>query len=111
MATDGGAPQEIPVLHPCGDLDQASIGPFAHELRQLCAAHRVVVVDLAGVTFGDSTFLNTLIQAETLTDLRLTGVPPSIARVFAITAMDEILAVYPTCDAAQMALPHAGDAA
>ncbi|MFJ8996528.1 STAS domain-containing protein [Streptomyces sp. NPDC102279] len=111
MVTDGGAPQEIPVLRPCGDMDHATVGSFADELQQLCAQHRAVIVDLAGVTFGDSTFLNTLIHAETRTDLRLTGVPDTIARVFAITAMDEVLAIYPTCEAAQTAPPRSGDTA
>ncbi|MFE9812303.1 hypothetical protein ACFYRN_41125 [Streptomyces sp. NPDC005227] len=45
MVTDCGAPQEIPVLRPCRDMDHATIGSFAEELQ-----HRAVVVDLAGVT-------------------------------------------------------------
>ncbi|MET7826830.1 STAS domain-containing protein [Streptomyces sp. NPDC005386] len=103
MATDNAASPQIPVIRPSGDLDHATIGPFADELDELSTRHRAVIVDLTGVTFGDSTFLNTLIQAEKRTKLRLVNIPDVIDRVFTITAMYDILAVYPTLTAAQKA--------
>ncbi|MET7826993.1 STAS domain-containing protein [Streptomyces sp. NPDC005386] len=108
MANDETAPPPIPVIRPSGDLDMHTISPFADELPQLCAQHSAVIVDLAGVTFGDSMFLNQIIAAEKLTDLRLINVPQVIDRVFALTAMYDILAIYPTLEAAQQA-PRSGD--
>ncbi|MFF0142821.1 STAS domain-containing protein [Streptomyces sp. NPDC005227] len=103
MATDDAGTTPIPVIRPVGDLDFATIEPFAEELQQLSTRHRAVIVDLADVTFGDSTFLNTIISAEKLTELRLVNIPDVIDRVFTITAMYDILNLYPALDAAQKA--------
>ncbi|MFE9812753.1 STAS domain-containing protein [Streptomyces sp. NPDC005227] len=103
MAMDETAPPPIPVIRPSGDLDLHTISPFAAELQQLCTQHSAVIIDLASVTFGDSMFLNEIIRAEKLTDLRLINIPDVIDRGFALTAMYEILAIYPTLEAAQQA--------
>ncbi|MFI5998087.1 STAS domain-containing protein [Streptomyces sp. NPDC051362] len=106
MATDETAAPPIPVIRPSGDLDFHTIGPFAAELQQLCSQHKVVIVDLAGVTFGDSMFLNQIIAAEKLTELRLINIPAVIDRVFAITTVYDILAIYPTLEAARNNRPY-----
>ncbi|MET7827057.1 STAS domain-containing protein [Streptomyces sp. NPDC005386] len=109
MANDETAPPPIPVIRPSGDLDLHTISPFAAELQQLCTQHSAVIVDLAGVTFGDSMFLNQIIAAEKLTDLRLINIPEVIDRVFALTTMYDILTIYPTLQAARNNPPRSGD--
>ncbi|MFJ8802804.1 STAS domain-containing protein [Streptomyces sp. NPDC102487] len=97
----GTAPSEIPVLAPSGDLDHATIALFAEALEAASAQHPAVIVDLSNVTFGDSTFLNTLIQCHQLTDLRLAGTPLVVTRLLAITGLHEALHLYPSVEAAQ----------
>ncbi|MFF1519488.1 STAS domain-containing protein [Streptomyces sp. NPDC058305] len=101
MAIPDIPPTDIPVLTPSGDLDHATIAPFAEALQTAGAHHPVVIVDLSAVTFGDSTFLNTLLHCHQLTDLRLAAVPEILLRVMEITGMHEVLPLYPNVEAAQ----------
>ncbi|MFJ6838491.1 STAS domain-containing protein [Streptomyces sp. NPDC091209] len=97
----GTAPAEIPVLSPSGDLDHATIVPFAEALESASTQHPAIIVDLSDVAFGDSTFLNTLLRCHHLTDLRLAGAPLLLSRLFAITGLHQALHLYPSVEAAQ----------
>ncbi|MFE9987839.1 STAS domain-containing protein [Streptomyces sp. NPDC005381] len=100
----------IPGSAPSGDLDYATIAPFAEALERASTHHPAVIVDLANVTFGDSVFLNTLLHCHRLTDLRLAGVPKAVARVLEITGLHEALHLYPSVEAAQLPHTHASQA-
>ncbi|MFJ8802846.1 STAS domain-containing protein [Streptomyces sp. NPDC102487] len=97
----GTPPSEIPLLTPSRDLDHATTPSFAEALEAASTQHPAVIVDLSKVTFGDSTFLNTLINCHQLTDLRLAGTPLVLTRIFAITGLRETLHLYPSVEAAQ----------
>ncbi|MFJ8802873.1 STAS domain-containing protein [Streptomyces sp. NPDC102487] len=101
MAIPDAPPTDIPVLTPSGDLDHATIAPFAEALEAASTQHHAVIVDLSRVTFGDSTFLNTLIHCHQLTDLRLAAVPEILLRIMEITGMHEVLRLYPNLEATQ----------
>ncbi|MFD9405040.1 STAS domain-containing protein [Streptomyces sp. NPDC060011] len=101
MTSPGTAAAEIPVLAPNGELDFANMTPFAEALEAASRQHPAVIVDLSNVTFGDSTFLNTLLHCHQLTDLRLAAVPTLLTRVFDITGMHRAMNLYPTVEAAQ----------
>ena len=69
------------------------------------SGHPRVVVDLAAVTFMDSSGLGTLIaglkkarQADG--DVRITGVTQQVATVLALTNLDRVLRAHPTVEAA-----------
>lgn len=80
-----------------GELDLAARQDLAGVLRRLEADERWVVgLDLSQVTFLDCSCLDTLVAAhQRLLDrqggLVLTGVGARIARILAITALDEVL--------------------
>ncbi|MGW6492792.1 STAS domain-containing protein [Streptomyces sp. NPDC055056] len=105
MTSPGTTSADIPLLAPSGELDFANLAPFAEALEAASRQYRAVIVDLSHVTFGDSTFLNTLLHCHQLTDLRLAGIPPVLARVFSITGMHQTMNIYPTVEAAQTPNP------
>ncbi|MEU1040950.1 STAS domain-containing protein [Streptomyces sp. NPDC005551] len=105
MATHDSAVPAPPVIVPRGDLDASNIAPVADELEAARTRHHAVILDLSGVTFGDSSFLNLLLRFHQLTDLRLAATPTNLARLFDITGADTVLRLYPTVDAARDAPP------
>ncbi|GAA3661235.1 STAS domain-containing protein [Nonomuraea antimicrobica] len=91
------------VLSPAGDLDLASMEEFRNGLTQAMACMRppLVVVDLEGVAFCDSSGLNTLIWAANAVEaaggrLRLTGLQPRVTRLLRLTGLDKRFVVCET---------------
>ncbi|MFE3109709.1 STAS domain-containing protein [Kitasatospora indigofera] len=90
-----------PVVEAAGELDHDSASCLQTVLRRALAvrpAPAVVVVDLAGLTFFDSSGLNTLVQARRDAECQDTVVHlarPSdiVARVLEITGVDQIFPV------------------
>jgi len=80
-----------------GEFDLAGVQNFEGELSKLEAeTPRVVVVDLGGLSFMDSSGLRALVMADqraTKAGRRLAIVPgpPTVKRVFEITQLDERL--------------------
>ena len=69
------------------------------------SGHPRVVVDLAAVTFMDSSGLGTLIAGlkkarQAGGDVRITGVTQQVATVLALTNLDRVLRAHPTVEAA-----------
>lgn len=90
---DGG----VRVIVLTGEFDLAGVQAFESELSKLEAAGGdVLVVDLGGLDFMDSSGLRALVMADqraTKAGRRLAIVPgpPSVRRVFEITQLDERL--------------------
>lgn len=76
-----------------GDLDLAAEELWGARIAEACAlAPAHVVLDLAGVTFIDSSGLRLLIVGKNITDdagiaLRLANIPRAVARVFDMTGL------------------------
>ncbi|MEV4999170.1 STAS domain-containing protein [Streptomyces niveus] len=49
-----------------GEADLVGVGPLSEAVDHALSQHPHLVLDLAGVTFADSTFLNTLLRARLL---------------------------------------------
>jgi anti-anti-sigma factor len=79
-----------------GDVDAHTIEPLRDALEAAAAVHRVVVLDMGKVTFGDSTFLNTALRAHQRGLLRLAAVRELLLRILELTGADQVLHLYPT---------------
>lgn len=82
-----------------GELDMDTVAPLTEGLDSAArdtAGSGVVVLDLAGVTFADSTTVNVLLQARSVLGRRLRVARPSsfVQRLFSVIGLEEALAVY-----------------
>ena len=91
-----------------GEIDVASAPRLRQELSSVASARTAFcIVDLSAVTFVDSTALGVLVEATQSCrtaggDLRLVVTDPHIAKVFAITGLDDVFSVY--ADSAEAAV-------
>lgn len=91
----------VSVLELSGRFDAYVTPPIDEWLERAAAADPAhVVVNLAGVTFVDSTALATLVQAmrrcrQQHGDLRLCGLQPPVRIIFDLTRLDRAFKVYP----------------
>ncbi|WNI18091.1 STAS domain-containing protein [Actinacidiphila sp. ITFR-21] len=76
MSTSDHAPTPLPVITAVGDLDADTLHPLTAELQKAAAMASGVILDVSGVTFGDSSFINLLLRAHQHTDLRVTDLGP-----------------------------------
>ncbi|RZU50705.1 anti-sigma B factor antagonist [Krasilnikovia cinnamomea] len=89
-----------------GELDMATSAQLGAGLQRLIdAGDRRVVVDLAGVSFMDSSALGALVTAykalrEAGGRLGLAAVQPAVRSVLEITSVDRVIAVYDSVEAA-----------
>ena len=87
----------LPVVALSGEFDLAGVQAFETELKKLESdAADVLLVDLSGLDFMDSSGLRALVMADqraTKSGRRLAIVPgpPSVRRVFEITQLDDRL--------------------
>lgn len=109
MATDAPPPRfsvfldeggPAPVLRMRGELDVAGAPELRSVLYPVLEDGRSVVVDCSELQFLDSTGLGVLIGGhkrarEHGQELRLRGATGSVAKVLAITGLDEILPIDP----------------
>ena len=92
-----------------GDLDMATAPPLRECLQKLLdAGDRQVVVDMAGVSFMDSSALGALVTSfkalrEAGGRLSLAAVQPPVRSVLSITSVDEVIDVFDTVEAAETA--------
>ncbi|MCZ7457211.1 STAS domain-containing protein [Streptomyces sp. WMMC940] len=82
-----------------GDLDLTSLPPLDAALTAASAEHPQVVLDVSGVTFGDSAFLNLLLRVHQNAALRIVGPQPQLRRLLEITGADQVLDVRDDLDA------------
>lgn len=82
-----------------GELDLASVDMVRTELvKHLDAGRRVLRVDASALTFIDSTIVGVLVETNHRChaeqgSLILTGVPPRVQRILAISGLDQVLLV------------------
>lgn len=94
------------MLEVMGEVDLAVLEEFEEALAGIdCAENEVAVVDMADVTFIDSTGLSGLVSAlnrcrEHGGDLRLVVTHPNVEKVFRITDLHEVFTIAPSVDEA-----------
>ncbi|NKQ53916.1 STAS domain-containing protein [Amycolatopsis sp. K13G38] len=96
---------DVAILEVTGDLDIRTAPQLEAALSKLCAEDpRTVVVDLTAVGFLGSAGLAALIAVRQRTSspkaLRIVAATEETDRMFRLTGLDGLLAVYPTRDAA-----------
>jgi len=79
-----------------GDVDLTTVGRLSEELRSATADQRDVVIDLAGVTFIDSTGVRALVEAyraarQAGLGLSVRGARHWVARVLEVTGVATML--------------------
>ena len=85
-----------------GDLDLSTSPQLGETLGRAIAGGNSVVLDLSGVTFIDSTGINTLISALRASEtnggaLALSpDLPDQVSRVFEITGLDGVFPIAPS---------------
>lgn len=87
-------------------IDAAVALEFKERMRQMTeAAQRAVLLDLGHVNFIDSSGLGAIVSTMKYLspdrELVLAGLTPMVDRVFRLTRMDSVFAVYPTREAAE----------
>jgi anti-sigma B factor antagonist len=89
-----------------GRLDIGSAAEVKQAFASEVADHRTrIVVDLAGVTFIDSSGLSTLVSGlrtarQAGGDLRLAAAGPQPVALFSLTSLDQVFRLYPTVEEA-----------
>ncbi|MFD6419938.1 STAS domain-containing protein [Streptomyces sp. NPDC060194] len=89
-----------------GDLDYDSSPRLQAALDGLrLGADRVLVLDLAGLTFFDSSGVTVLIVARKLAlaagaSIAVSALTPMVAKIFRITGLDQVFPCYPDAGAA-----------
>jgi anti-anti-sigma factor len=88
------------VLTVRGELDLASAEILREPLVEALSTHSLVVLEMSGCPFLDSSGLRALLAGVRRADeagsaLRLCGAGPEVARVIELTAVQSVLRVYP----------------
>ncbi|GGQ23774.1 STAS domain-containing protein [Streptomyces mutabilis] len=95
-----------PVLGIFGDLDYTTVGELRERLTALTLRPgQRLVLDLAGMTFCDSSGITALIAARNHADafhadIALAAVPANTLRVLRMVGLDQIFPLHPDSDAA-----------
>lgn len=99
------AEPDVAVLSVAGDLDMLTAPQLTDSLHKVLDRRpRTVVVDLSKVDFLGSAGLAVLVTAHERTEsrdsLRIVASARETQRAFSMTGLDELLDLYPTCEAA-----------
>ncbi|MER6522892.1 STAS domain-containing protein [Streptomyces sp. NPDC060334] len=95
-----------PVLKITGDLDYATAPELRKALDDLTlTSGQLLVLDLAGLDYCDSSGITTLLTARNLTiqqnaHLALAAVPDNTARILHIVGLDQIFTLHPDASTA-----------
>ncbi|MEU1076121.1 MULTISPECIES: STAS domain-containing protein [unclassified Streptomyces] len=90
-----------PVLEITGDLDHATAPQLRKAVDQLTVTGgQVLVMDLGGLQFCDSSGITALLAARNLAieqggDIALAAVPANTARILAIVGLDRVFTIHP----------------
>jgi anti-sigma B factor antagonist len=101
---------DLLVVHVCSPRFDASQAPqFKEEITsRMGGGHTRLVLDISLVDFIDSTGLGALVTCMKRLGkdrMSIVGVKGAVSRLFALTRMDRVFALYPTMDTA---LAHKG---
>ncbi|MEV4948879.1 STAS domain-containing protein [Streptomyces sp. NPDC053755] len=94
------------VLTITGTLDYETAPDLRERVRAVdLAPGALLVLDLAGLDFCDSSGINAFLTARNTAttaaaSIALASVPPSVARVLGIVGLDRIFAIHPDSDTA-----------
>ena len=99
------------IVRASGDIDLPNVHLFAEMLDQALGDSESVIVDLAEVSYIDSTGLNVLIGlheqcARRRTNMAVVFTSRNLWRIFSVLDLQEVFRVFPTVDAALRALSH-----
>lgn len=88
-----------------GDVDLQSSPAVRHELLACFDTHNKVIVDLAGVTYIDSSGVASLVEAFQLARKKggtfaLVCVSTAVMRVLSLARLDRVFTIHPTVEAA-----------
>ena len=88
-----------------GDVDLQSSPAVRQELLACLEAHNKVIVDLAGVTYIDSSGVASLVEAFQLARKKsgffaLACVSTAVMRVLSLARLDRVFTIHPTVEAA-----------
>lgn len=105
-------PKVISVLVLEDRIDAASAIQFKEKMRDLTSSgDQRVVLDLARVQFLDSSGLGAIVAVKKMLGpdrmLDLSGLTPTVEKVFRLTRMDSIFTIHPTLE---VAVAHAANA-
>ncbi|MFE5858336.1 STAS domain-containing protein [Streptomyces sp. NPDC056500] len=97
------------ILTLSGEFDLDTIAPVTAAFDQAMTGPEVVVVDLEGVSFADSTMVNLLLQAHRAlgTRFRLAAPSPPVQRLIDLLGLDRVLHLHASVDEALAAGPSA----
>lgn len=90
-----------PVLEITGDLDHATAPGLRKAVEGLTvAAGQLLVLDLAGLDFCDSSGISALLAARSLAieqggGIALAAVPANTARILRIVGLDQVFTIHP----------------
>ncbi|MFD5199106.1 STAS domain-containing protein [Streptomyces sp. NPDC058375] len=90
-----------PVLEVTGDLDHETAPALRKAVEGLpVSAGQLLVVDLTGLDFCDSSGISALLSARSLAvehngQIALAAVPAKTARVLSIVGLDKVFAIHP----------------
>ncbi|MGW0871416.1 STAS domain-containing protein [Streptomyces sp. NPDC002740] len=74
-----------------GEYDLNNLGPLTEAVETAAVKQQRIALDVSGVTFADSTFLNLLLRIHQRTSLRLVAPAPQLQWVLEITEADSVL--------------------
>ena len=88
-----------------GDLDIADVAAFIGHLTKAVERSRNTVLDLSGIRYIDSSGIHALIDARRRfnamgRNVVLAALSPWVERIFQTIAMDQVVPVFPTVEAA-----------
>jgi anti-anti-sigma factor len=95
-----------PVIELAGELDHNTAPQLrAHLLHLTLGAGQILIVDLGGVTFCDSSGLTVLIACRNHAlaahaGIALAAVPDRVHRIFRIVGLDQVFTTHPSAQAA-----------
>ncbi|MFE6037838.1 STAS domain-containing protein [Streptomyces sp. NPDC056452] len=95
-----------PVLEITGDLDHATAPELRQAVDRLTLANgHLLVLDLTGLQFVDSSGITALLAARNLAteqggDVALAAVPADTARILRIVGLDRVFTLYPDASTA-----------
>jgi anti-sigma B factor antagonist len=90
----------MPVVSTPDELDLIHADDLAAALRSALDEHAVVIVDMTGTSFCDSSAISALVAgarqaAAGERELRIAVSAPQVLRIFALTGVHELLTVFP----------------
>ena len=99
------------IVRASGDIDLPNVHLFAEMLDQALGDSQTVIIDLAEVSYIDSTGLNVLIGlheqcARRKTNMAVVFTSRNLWRIFSVLSLQDVFRVFPTVDAALRALSH-----